>query len=201
MIQLSAPFTEDKIRKLKVGDMVEITGVVFTGRDVVHKWLHEGHDPAKEFGIHLKDGIIYHCGPVVMKKKGKWVVTAAGPTTSMREEPYQAGVIEKLGIRAVIGKGGMGEKTRQACQKFGCVYLNAVGGAAQVLAEAIKDVEAVHGLEKFGSPEAIWQLRVEGFSAVVTIDAHGGSLHKEVEAESGAKLAALNQSLPGARAK
>jgi fumarate hydratase class I len=187
MIQLSAPFTDEKVRSLKMGDMVEITGIVFTGRDAVHKWLHEGHEPPVSF----KDGIIYHCGPVVLKKGGKWVVTAAGPTTSSREEPYQAGIIERLGVRAVIGKGGMGEKTRQACQKFGCVYLHAIGGAAQVLAEAIKEVENVYGLEQFGSPEAIWQLRVESFPVVVTIDAHGNSLHKEIEAASGAKLSTL----------
>jgi fumarate hydratase subunit beta len=180
MIQLSAPFTEDKIRSLKVGDMVEITGLVFTGRDAIHKWLHDGNEPP----VSLRDGIIYHCGPVVMKKKGQWVVTAAGPTTSIREEPYQAGIIEKHGVRAVIGKGGMGEKTRLACQKFGCVYLHAVGGAAQVLAEAIKKVRDVHLLEKFGSPEAIWELEVESFPVVVTIDAHGNSLHKDIEMES-----------------
>ena len=187
MIKLQAPFTEDKIRSLKVGDMVEITGVVFTGRDAVHKYLHDGGEPPVSF----KDGIIYHCGPVVLKKKGKWTVTAAGPTTSIREEPYQAGIIEKYGLRAVIGKGGMGEKTRQACEKFGCVYLHAIGGAAQVLAEAIKEVQDVHLLEKFGSPEAIWELRVENFPVVVTIDAHGNSLHKDVEAQSASKLQEL----------
>lgn len=187
MIQLQAPFTEDKIRKLRVGDMIEITGILFTGRDAVHKWLHEGNEPPVSF----KDGIIYHCGPVTLKKGGKWVVTAAGPTTSIREEPYQAGIIERLGVRAVIGKGGMGEKTRLACQKHGCVYLHAVGGAAQVLAEAIEEVENVYGLEQFGSPEAIWQLRVKAFPVVVTIDAHGNSLHKDIEAESGAKLAEI----------
>jgi fumarate hydratase subunit beta len=187
MIQLQAPFTEDKIRSLKVGDMVEISGIVYTGRDAVHKWLHEGNEPP----VPLRDGIIYHCGPVVLKKKGKWVVTAAGPTTSTREEPYQAGIIEKHGLRAVIGKGGMGEKTRLACQKFGCVYFHAIGGAAQVLAESIEEVENVYMLEKFGSPEAIWQLRVKSFPVVVTIDAHGNSLHKEIEAESAQKLSGL----------
>jgi fumarate hydratase subunit beta len=190
MIRLEAPFTEEKIRALKVGDMVEITGVVFTGRDAVHKWLHEGNTPP----VSLKDAIIYHCGPVVLKKKGKWVVTAAGPTTSSREEPYQAGIIEKHGLRAVIGKGGMGEKTRVACEKYGCVYLHAVGGAAQVLAEAIKEVNNVYLLEKFGSPEAIWELRVENFPVVVTIDAHGGSLHKEIEAHSQQNLQEIHQS-------
>jgi fumarate hydratase class I len=187
MVVLKPPFTEEKIRGLKTGDMVEIDGVVFTGRDAVHKWLSEGNEPPVSF----RDGIIYHCGPVVMKKNGKWVVTAAGPTTSIREEPYQAGIIERLGVRAVIGKGGMGEKTRQACQKFGCVYLHAVGGAAQVLAESIKEVQDVHMLEKFGSPEAIWQLRVESFPVVVTIDAHGNSLHRDIEAHSQQKLGEL----------
>lgn len=195
MIQLNTPFTEDKIRALKVGDMVEITGTLFTGRDAVHKWLHDGHEPPVSF----KDGIIYHCGPVVLKKKGKWVVTAAGPTTSSREEPYQAGIIERFGVRAVIGKGGMGEKTRLACQKFGCVYLHAVGGAAQVLAEAIKEVRNVYGLEQFGSPEAIWELRVENFPVVVTIDARGGSLHKEIEAESSARLTQIFATAAGAK--
>lgn len=187
MIQLNAPFTEEKVRELKVGDMVEVTGIVFTGRDAVHKWLNEGNNPPFSF----ENGIIYHCGPVVLKKGSKWQVTAAGPTTSIREEPYQAGIIERLKVRAVIGKGGMGEKTRQACEKFGCVYLHAIGGAAQVLAECIKEVEDVFGIEEFGSPEAIWKLRVESFPAVVTIDAHGNSLHKEIEAGSSAKLADL----------
>lgn len=187
MIKLEAPFTEEKVRNLKVGDMIEISGVIFTGRDAVHKWLHDGNEPPVSF----KDAIIYHCGPVVLKKGKKWVVTAAGPTTSIREEPYQAGIIEKFGLRAVIGKGGMGEKTRQACQKFGCVYLHAIGGAAQVLAEAIKEVENVYGFEQFGSPEAIWQLRVENFPVVVTIDAHGQSLHRDIEAESAKNLAGL----------
>lgn len=194
MVVLKAPFNEEKIRALKIGDRVEICGLIYTGRDAVHKWLHEGNQlPRSE--VDLKDGIIYHCGPVVIEKKGKsgkknFFVTAAGPTTSAREEPYQAGIIEKFGVRAVIGKGGMGEKTRLACEKFGCVYLHAVGGAAQVLAEAIKEVEGVYGLEKFGSPEAIWKLRVEKFPVVVTIDAHGNSLHREIEASS-------NQALQG----
>jgi fumarate hydratase subunit beta len=187
MVLLEAPFTEEKVRALKVGDMVEITGLVLTGRDAVHKWLSEGHEPPRD-EVDLRDSIIYHCGPVMMKKGAKYIATAAGPTTSSREEPYQAGIIEKFGVKAVIGKGGMGEKTREACKKFGCVYLHAVGGAAQVLAERIVDVEGVYGLDQFGSPEAIWKLRVERFPVVVTIDAHGNSLHKDIEASSAAIL-------------
>jgi fumarate hydratase subunit beta len=193
-IQLTAPFTEEKIRSLKVGDMVEITGELLTGRDAVHKWLDSGYEPPKS-EVDLRNSIIYHCGPVMMKKGKKWVATAAGPTTSIREEPYQAKIIERFGIKAVIGKGGMGEKTREACQKFGCVYLHAVGGAAQVLAERIVSVEGVYGLEQFGSPEAIWKLKVERFPVVVTIDARGNSLHKDIEAESAEKLKSITSTI------
>src|SRR6058998_2093111 len=187
MIQLSFPFTKEKILALKVGDPVEISGTLFTGRDVVHKYLHEGGQlPA---GVHLRDGILYHCGPVVMQdEQGRWKVTAAGPTTSIREEPYQGDIIRKFGIRGVIGKGGMGDRTLAACKEAGCVYLHAVGGAAQVLAECITRVRNVFFLEKFGAPEAIWELDVENFPAVVTMDAHGHSLHKEVFAASQAEL-------------
>ena len=131
MISLTAPFTEEKIRALKVGDQVAISGVLYTGRDAVHKYLHEGG--ALPAGVSLRDGILYHCGPVVIKDEhGAWKCVAAGPTTSAREEPYQGALIKQFGIRGVIGKGGMGERTLKACQEGGCVYLHAIGGAAQV---------------------------------------------------------------------
>ena len=184
---LEAPFTEDKIRALKVGDKVEITGLIYTGRDAVHKYLHDGGKPP----VDLNNSIIYHCGPVVVKEKGKWVVKAAGPTTSIREEPYQGPLMEQYGIRAVIGKGGMGPKTLEYCAKVGAVYFHAIGGAAQVLAERVVAVEGVHLAEEFGSPEAIWEFRVDRFPVVVTMDAHGHSLHKQVQASSDAKLKSI----------
>jgi tartrate/fumarate subfamily iron-sulfur-dependent hydro-lyase beta chain len=188
MAQLNAPFTEARIRNLRVGDEVEISGVLFTGRDAVHKYLHEGGQLPP--GVNLRDSILYHCGPVVVRdEQGRWRVTAAGPTTSIREEPYQGEIIRKFGLRGVIGKGGMGERTLAACKEGGCVYLHAVGGAAQVLAECIKGVRSVHFLDEFGAPEAIWELEVENFPAVVTMDAHGQSLHKEVLEASQAALA------------
>jgi len=188
MTKLSFPFTEEKIRALKVGDEVLISGVVFTGRDAVHKHLHEGG--ALPSGVNLKDGIIYHCGPVMMKQDdGSYKCTAAGPTTSIREEPFQGQVIRDFGVRGVIGKGGMGDRTLAACKENGCVYLHAIGGAAQVLAECIKRVRNVYMLEEFGSPEAIWELEVEDFPAVVTMDSHGNSLHKEIFNESQTALA------------
>ncbi|HVV00461.1 MAG TPA: fumarate hydratase C-terminal domain-containing protein, partial [Verrucomicrobiae bacterium] len=134
--------------------------------------------------------ILYHCGPVVVKdERGKWKCTAAGPTTSIREEPYQWQVIRDCGLRGVIGKGGMGDRTLAACKENGCVYLHGIGGAAQVLAQCIKKVRNVYLLEKFGAPEAIWEFEVEKFPAVVTMDAHGNSLHREVLAASQAEFA------------
>ncbi len=184
---LEAPFTEKKIRALKVGDRVEISGLIYTGRDAVHKYLHDGGKPP----VDLTDSIVYHCGPVVVREKGKWVVKAAGPTTSIREEPYQGPLMEKFKIRGVIGKGGMGPKTLAYCKKVGAVYFHAIGGAAQVLAEKVVEVAGVHMAEKFGSPEAIWEFRVEKFPAVVTMDSHGRSLHDHVLDVSEQKLKAL----------
>ena len=189
MLKLKTPCDEALIRSLKVADAVEISGTLFTGRDAVHKYLHEGGKLPSV--VNLRNGILYHCGPVVMKDEaGNWKVTAAGPTTSIREEPYQGQIIKEFGIRGVIGKGGMGDRTLAACKESGCVYLHAVGGAAQVLAECIKAVRNVYMMEKFGAPEAIWELEVEGFPCVVTMDANGNSLHKEVFEASQQALAA-----------
>jgi len=188
MKPLRLPLSEETVRSLHAGDEVQLSGVVFTGRDVVHKYLHEGGKLPPE--VSLKDGVLYHCGPVVLKdEKGDGKVRAAGPTTSIREETYQWQVIRDFGLRGVMGKGGMGEKTLQACQEFGCVYFHAVGGAAQVLAECVKKVRGVSFLKEFGSPEAIWELEVEDFPAVVTMDSHGRSLHREIFAASAERLA------------
>ncbi|GKU84396.1 fumarate hydratase [Niallia sp. NCCP-28] len=183
VITLQAPIREEDIRKLKVGDVVQINGMIYTGRDAIHKYLNTNDAP-----IDLNGQIIYHCGPVMLKDKdGKWHVKAAGPTTSIREEPYQGDIMKRFGIRAVIGKGGMGQKTLEALKDHGGVYLNAIGGAAQYYADCIKSVEGVD-LMQFGIPEAMWHLKVEGFKAVVTMDSHGNSLHKDVEQSSLEKL-------------
>jgi len=188
MTKLSTPLNETIVRSLKVGDEVSIDGTLFTGRDAVHKYLHEGGQLPED--VVLNGGILYHCGPVIIKDdQGQWKCTAAGPTTSIREEPYQWQIIRDFGVRGIIGKGGMGERTVAACKEHGCVYLHAVGGAAQVLAECVKRVPNVYFMEKFGAPEAIWEFQVEAFPAIVTIDAHGNSLHKEIFAASQAELA------------
>ena len=190
MITLQLPLTEEDVRGLALGDAVSLTGTIFTARDAAHKYLVENPDFSRIPDI--RGSVLYHCGPVIIKQDGRYVVTAAGPTTSIREEPYMAAVIEKYGIRAIIGKGGMGPATAEACRRFGCVYLSAVGGAAQVLASCVKEVPSVSMLEEFGAPEAIWQLNVVDFPAVVTMDATGASLHEQVKARSEAQLAAIS---------
>ena len=184
-VRLQAPITDEQIRALKVGDVVLVSGRVFTGRDAVHAHLMK-HEPP----VDLRGGVLYHCGPVVAKDAaGNWTVTAAGPTTSIREEPYQADILERYGVRVVIGKGGMGAKTLAGLKASGAVYLNAVGGAAQFYARCIDRVAGV-SLMEFGTPEAMWHLDVTDFPAIVTMDAHGNSLHKDIETASGARLAA-----------
>lgn len=185
VIKLKTPLKEDDIRSLKAGDMVLLSGQIFTGRDAVHKYLYEGGELPQ-----IKGGIIYHCGPVVIKKDGKYEVVAAGPTTSIREEPYQGEIIKKFGIRGVIGKGGMGENTLKAMQENGAVYFHAIGGAAQIYAILTKNVNGVY-LEQFGSPEAVWDFEVENYPLVVTMDSHGNSLHKIVEDKSREALKSL----------
>jgi fumarate hydratase, class I len=184
-IRLQAPIDEATIRSLRVGDIVLVSGRAYTGRDAVHHHLMS-HEPP----VDLRGGVLYHCGPVVLKQEGGWTVTAAGPTTSSREEPYQANILRRYGVRAVMGKGGMGAKTLQALQDTGAVYLNAIGGAAQFYARRIERVDGVSLLE-FGTPEAMWHLWLHDFPAIVTMDAHGNSLHKDIEQASGQKLAML----------
>jgi fumarate hydratase class I len=184
-IVLRSPLTESDVRRLNVGDVVLLRGEMFTGRDAVHSYLMKNSAP-----VDLSGAVLYHCGPVVLKENGGWKMTAAGPTTSIREEPYEAEVIRKFGLRAVVGKGGMGAKTLAGMKEFGAVYLNAIGGAAQYYARCIRNVRAVH-LMQFGIPEAMWHLEVEDFPAIVTMDSHGNSLHADVESASAALLSRL----------
>jgi fumarate hydratase class I len=181
-VVLTSPLTEEQMRSLKVGDVVLISGEVYTGRDAVHAYLMKNPPP-----VDLHGAVLYHCGPVMLKEGDKWKVKAAGPTTSIREEPYQADVLRNYGVRAVIGKGGMGPKTLAALKECGAVYLNGIGGAAQYYARTVEQVLGVHLLE-FGIPEAMWHLKVNNFVAIVTMDAHGNSLHAGIEKETGEAL-------------
>jgi len=201
MPKLTTPISDDEIRALKAGDPVTLSGIIITGRDAAHKFMIEHfiknpvaaedqalHDELKRL---LDGGVIYHCGPVVKKNEdGSWSFVAAGPTTSIREEVYQADVIRYFNLKGVIGKGGMKERTLQACADQPAVYFHAIGGAASLIAQSVQEVLGVHKLE-FGIPEAMWVIRVQDFPVVVTMDSHGHSIHDVVEARSKEKLAKL----------
>lgn len=182
MIKLEIPISEEKIRSLEAGDTVLLSGVMVTARDAGHKLMVE-KEPAFLENL-LREGVIYHCGPVVKKEGDRWSFVAAGPTTSIREEPYQGKVIARYGVRGVIGKGGMGKETMKACKEHGAVYFHAVGGCGTAIARSVKEVLDVHMLEEFGTPEAFWVIRVEDFPVVVTMDTHGNSIHDRVEGAS-----------------
>jgi len=187
VIFLRHPFTEDAVRALKAGDAVSISGLVHTGRDRFHKWFADG----RRIGVDFRDGALYHCGPVVVEEGGVWRVAAAGPTTSVRENPYEPRFIEESGVRIIIGKGGMDAATLEAMRRCGCVYVQAVGGAAALAAAAVKRVAGVDFLAEFGAAEACWHFEVEDFRGVVAMDSHGRSLFSEVADASGRRLAAL----------
>lgn len=182
MVRLQLPLSEADARRLKVGDEVALNGIMVTGRDEAHSWLiSEKPDYVRDL---LAGSVIYHCGPVVSKTGDEWKFVAAGPTTSIREEPYQADVIKEYKLRGVIGKGGMGAKTLAGLKESGAVYLHAIGGAATLLAQSVTKVKDVIKLEEFGVPEAMWVLEVKDFPAVVTMDSHGNSLHEKIKTAS-----------------
>jgi fumarate hydratase subunit beta len=200
MLEVNIPISDEVIRNLKVGDPVALSGVMVTGRDAAHKWLSDtfikknrppqGDDLAVYEALKplLERSVIYHCGPVVAGlDTGNYRFVAAGPTTSIREEPFQGDVMRHFHLKGVIGKGGMGSKTLKACQEVPSVYLHAIGGAASYIAQSVKRVLGVYKLD-FGVPEALWVIEVKDFPVVVTMDAHGGSLHADVEASSKAVL-------------
>jgi fumarate hydratase class I len=184
-VVLQTPLSEEQVRALKVGDIVLVNGEMYTGRDAAHGYLMKNQPP-----MDLNGAVLYHCGPVMLKEGEEWFTKAAGPTTSIREEPYEADVIKRYGVRAVIGKGGMGPKTLAGMKDSGAVYLHAIGGAAQFYVRAIEKVLGVYLLE-FGIPEAMWHLKVKNFLTVVTMDSHGNSLHAEVEQKTAETLAGM----------
>lgn len=201
MIALQTPISEEEIRALHTGDIVRLSGTIVTARDAAHKLMIENFIRTDTIGYPelyeklkplLKGGVIYHCGPVVAQNEdGSYRFVAAGPTTSIREEPYEAEVIEHFGVRAIIGKGGMGPKTLAACEAFGAVYLHAVGGAASLIASAVEEVQDVFMKDELGVPEAFWVIRVKDWELVVTMDSHGSSLHQQVKEQSEARFKEL----------
>ena len=189
MKTLAYPFDERQIRALKAGDAVSISGIIHTGRDKFHKFFADGG----KIPVDFRDGALYHCGPVCVRAGGGWKVVSAGPTTSVRENPYEPAFIAASGVRIVIGKGGMDAATLAALKKHGCVYVQAVGGAGALYASSVKRVAGVDMLDEFGAAEACWHFEVEGFRGVVAMDSHGHSLFADVNKASNAKFGIISR--------
>ncbi len=190
-VHLDLPMTREDAMDLRTGDIVMMSGSIVTARDRAHKYLLEQKPSPEAIPFNLAGTVLYHCGPIIKKTDKGYSVVAAGPTTSMRLEMFGADVIRQYNIRGIMGKGGMGEKTREALKENGCVYLHAIGGAAVYLADRITKVLGVWKLEEFGLAEAMWHLEVKDFPALVTMDSHGNDMHKDLEAESFRKFLEL----------
>ena len=212
--KLNTPLSKEDVLSLRVGDILLLNGRIVTARDKAHKFLTQEKPDNKDMPFDLEGGILYHCGPIIMEgtvpdlrteRSGVPLyragvesglsperrVIAAGPTTSTRVEMYEAQVIRDYGIRGIIGKGGMGEMTLAALKKYSCVYLQTISGAAAYLADRITKVITGWKIEEFGMPEAMWLLEVKDFPVIVTMDAHGNSLHAEIEKASLERLKQL----------
>jgi fumarate hydratase subunit beta len=178
--KLKTPISEEDVRKLNVNDTIYITGTMFTARDEAHHRALEFHEEGKELPIDLLGLAVFHCGPIVKKEDDKWIIVAAGPTTSTRMDLFEDKFIKNFKVRVVIGKGGMGKRTTDAMKKHGAVYGALTGGAAVLAAKAIKNVRSVEWFD-LGMPEAMWVLEVEDFGPLtVAIDAHGNNLFEDV---------------------
>lgn len=187
----SLPLKETDIRSLRVGDVIWLTGHIFTARDMAHLKIRERFESNASLPKNFHGAALFHAGPVCLKQPdGLWHLNVIGPTTSIRMEPY-ADLVGKLGVRAILGKGGMGQYTLDACQKYGYVYLQAAPGCAAKLAQGIQSIYDVTWLE-MGMPEALWDLNAVEFGPlVVGMDTHQNSIYKQLREAAFQKLDAL----------
>jgi len=178
--KFKTPISEEEIRKLRVNDVLYVSGLMFTARDQAHKRALEYFKQSKPLPLSLEGLAVFHCGPIVKKKEDRWTIVAAGPTTSTRMEIFEDEFIKNFKVRVIIGKGGMGKRTTEAMAKYGAVYGAFTGGAAILAAKAIKNVRTVEWLD-LGMPEAMWILEVEQFGPLaIAIDSHGNNLFEDV---------------------
>ena len=187
-VVLTMPLKEDDMRNLKVGDVICLTGHIFTARDMGHLKILQLLEKGEKLPKNFAGAAVFHAGPVCLKNAdGSWRLNVIGPTTSIRMEPY-ADMVGRLGIRAVIGKGGMAQDTLDACEKYGYVYLQAAPGCAAKLAQGIRSIYDVTWFE-MGMPEALWDLEAVEFGPlVVAMDTHQNSIYKSLKANAMKKL-------------
>jgi fumarate hydratase subunit beta len=193
--KLKTPISEEDVRKLKVNDVLYVTGTIVTARDQAHRRALEFFKQGKPLPLNLEGLAVFHCGPVVSKEGDKWTAVAAGPTTSTRMDLFEDEFIKDFKVRVVIGKGGMGKRTTDAMAKYGAVYGAFTGGAAILAARAIKNVKSVEWLD-LGTPEALWVFEVEEFGPLaVAIDSHGNNIFMDVAKTVEANKAKVYQKL------
>jgi len=182
VFKFKMPVSEEDVRKLKVNDVLYVSGTIVTARDEAHKKALELHREGKKLPLNLEGLAVFHCGPIVKKEGDKWVVVAAGPTTSTRMDQSEDEFIGAFKVRVVIGKGGMGKRTTEAMKKYGAVYGAFTGGAGVLAAKAVKSVKTVEWLQELGMPEALWVFEVEEFGPLtVAIDSHGNNIFEDVK--------------------
>jgi fumarate hydratase subunit beta len=193
--KFKTPVSEADVRKLKVNDVLYVTGTIVTARDQAHRRALEFFKQGKPLPVNLEGLAVFHCGPVVSKEGDKWTAVAAGPTTSTRMDLFEDEFLKDFKVRVIIGKGGMGKRTTDAMAKFGAVYGAFTGGAAILAAKAIKNVKSVEWLD-LGMPEAMWIFEVEEFGPlVVSIDSHGNNIFMDVAKSVEANRAKIYQKL------
>jgi fumarate hydratase subunit beta len=179
--KLKTPISEADVRKLKVNDVLYVTGTIVTARDQAHRRALEYFKEGKPLPLDLEGLAVFHCGPVMSKEGDKWIAVAAGPTTSTRMDLFEDEFIKNFKVRVVIGKGGMGKKTTDALAKYGAVYGAFTGGAAILAAKAIKSVKSVEWYD-LGMPEAMWVFEAQEFGPLaIAIDSHGNNLFADVQ--------------------
>lgn len=178
--KLKTPIKEEDVRKLRVGDVIYITGLIYTARDQAHRRILEYVEKGQKLPVDLNGSVIFHVGPLMRKEDDNWIVVSAGPTTSTRMNLTTPKLLENFKVRIIIGKGGMSREVAEALKRFGAVYCHFTGGAGVLAAKNIRKVEGVEWLD-LGMPEALWKLQVEDFGPLtVTIDSNGNSLYEEV---------------------
>jgi len=196
--KLRTPVPEGEIRRLKMGDLVYVSGIIITARDEAHLKALELHESGEQPPVDFRGVGIFHCGPIMKKVDGEWTVVAAGPTTSARMEIFQDKFIEAFRPAIIIGKGGMGDRTTKACSDYGCAYGAFTGGAALLAVKGIKRVRDVFWLEEMGMPECLWVYEVEDFGPmIVTIDSHGNNMTENVKKKILAKKEKILASMEG----
>lgn len=177
---LKTPLTAEDIEAIRAGEIVYLSGTIYTARDEAHLRMLEYEAEKKTLPFDLNGSAVYHCGPVMEKAEGGWKAVAAGPTTSDRMTKMTPDVLKNHAVRVLIGKGGM-ENMAETLREQKCIYLSYTGGCAALAVDMIQKVRSVNW-EDLGMPEAVWELEVENFGPlIVGIDAHGNDLFKDVK--------------------